>query len=290
MKNYKKANRITYKVGDISLHRWCEENGLPYSAAYSMLRCGGLSIEEMKTKLKENYYSEKELAGSMKSTAYHYAQIYPTASREKRLEIREEFTKVYSRRYGFESLWEKIVAGKFKDIDDVEVWKSVKGDPTLEVSNLGNFRRKYGNGACRKIKTFFQSRSKTYFLAVKTRNKNHAVKAAVVVAEAFVPKPSKNHVINLIDGDYKNIKASNIRWVTMSMHGMLTGYSIKSSKPVELLDDDLNVIEVFESVRQAAKELGLSYTTISDYCKDRIKKPLFDLRFAKNPDYSELRL
>jgi hypothetical protein len=41
------------------------------------------------------------------------------------------------------------------------------------------------------------------------------------VAEAFIPRPSEDHVyVEHIDGDYNNNRVSNLRWITASEHSI----------------------------------------------------------------------
>ncbi len=291
MKNYQKANHVKYMVDGRSLLRWCTEEGYPYTAAVQMLQ-RGLSTNQMKQRLKDRYYSADEIKQSIHQAAYYYAKEYPGASRERRLEIRSDFTSIYGNHRTFDSHWERVVAGNATHYltSDIEVWKKIPGDETLEVSNQGNFRKSYSTGHYRKIKTYTclkKNKSgikERQYLAVNAHGLI-ARRAARIVAEVWVPNPHQKQVVHQIDGDFMNIHPSNLKWISKTLHGMTTGYSLKRSKPVEMIDESGRVIESFESVRDAAKELNLSYQTVSDYCKNKVKKNKYQLRFVENSEF-----
>lgn len=289
MKNYCKANNVKFVVDGIPLYRWCADKGYPYTAAIQMVK-RGLSIDQMKERLKDRYYSIQEMKQSIDQAAYYYAKEYPGASRDRRLEIRSEFTSMFSSHRTFDRHWERIVSGKATHYSssDIELWKRVPGDEHLEVSNQGNFRKCDLHGHCMKIKTYVclkknkSGMRERKYLGIKSNGLN-ARRAARIVAMTWVPNPLNKPVVQQIDGDYANIHPSNLKWISLAFHGMTTGYSMKRSRPVELMNESGEVIETFQSVRDAAKELSLSYTTISDYCKNKVKKSQYQLRFSDNP-------
>lgn len=286
-----RSRNIKHIVDGIPLYRWCIEKGYPYTAAVQMIQ-RGLSITQMKQRLQDLYYSLEDLSKNILQASYYYANEYPGASRERRLEIRSEFTSIYGQHRLFESHWERIVTGitSYYSSMDYELWKRLPGDDKLEVSNQGNFRRCDIHGYCRKVKAYLclkKNKSgvrERKYLAINARG-CEARRAARIVAEVWVPNPYNKQVVHQIDGEYSNIHPSNLKWVSKAMHGMTTGYSPKRSKPVELIDTDGAVIEKFDSVRDAAKELNLTYQTISNYCKKKVKKNLYQLRFSKNVSF-----
>lgn len=288
MSDYSKANFVKYIVDGIPLLRWCTNNGYPYSAAIQMMH-RGLTIEQMKSRLNDCYYSKSDTEQSISQSAYYYAKEYPGASRERRLEIRSLFTASFENFRTYDTHWERIVSGDLTYYSslNIELWKKVLGDKILEVSNQGNFRKCNINGYCRKIKTYVCLKKNKSGVKDRMYLGVNAVgfiarRAARLVAVAWVPNPLNKEVVQQIDGDFTNIHPSNLKWISLSMHGMTTGYSIKRSKPVEMVDENGAVIEKFESVRDAAKELNISYQTVSDYCKNNVKKSRYQLRFSKN--------
>lgn len=297
--NYAHANNVKYIVDDIPLHRWCQINGYSYPAAYQMLR-RGLSIDQMRKRIVYKYIHKKNQSSSLYAIAVKLSKIYPNASRETRLRIREKimsFKDLHDE--GMLSKYlEMVVTGEVKELvsssKGSEVWLKVKDDTRYECSNHGRFRRVLKDGSMKYIRPYSKAKlnkegiKNRYFMEIKIGLRLRS--AARVIAEAHVPKPGKNYtVVHLKDkSDYTNIASNNLEWVTKVMHGVLTGGSSKTSKPVELIDSLGKTEETFDSVRQAAKELGISYTAVSDICRGHTKKPKFNLRWGNlHPDYIE---
>lgn len=72
----------------------------------------------------------------------------------------------------------------------------------------------------------------------------------------------------------------NLRLRTKQQHGKKTG-ALARSKQVELLNEKGEIIDSWSSARKAAKELYFSYQTIMDYCNQKVKKPLVNVRWAR---------
>lgn len=291
--NYRHANNVKYLVEGIPLRRWCNNNGYPYSAAVQMLK-RGVSVEDMIKRLKSNYEICSDSKLSYKTFIAKYGLEYATASRDRRLEIRsivESFCESRYKLYDATSeVFELIVTGKYNgmNLDSIqhEIWLPVPEDIRYQVSSMGNFRHILKDGSYRVIRPYVVGRKNKegiisrYYMEVKIGSRVRV--AARVVAEVHLPKPSRKHsIVHLIDSlDFQNIAITNLKWVTPWMHGHLTGHSVKTSIPVNLLDDLGNIEETFPSVREAAKELGISYTTVLEICKGRTKKPLYNLQYG----------
>jgi len=119
-------------------------------------------------------------------------------------------------------------------MDKIEVWKDVE-DPLYkdyyEISNLGRLKTKgryVTRGGKNNRYTYWKDsrivslRSGKYphlfcSLYANDRDKNKTAYIHKLVAEAFIKRPSKNHIfVTHIDGDYKNNMASNLKWITAS--------------------------------------------------------------------------
>jgi hypothetical protein len=299
--NYNQARNIKYLVEGIPLYRWCHINGYSYGAAVQMLQ-RGISIDDMVKRIKSNYVCNNNLKMDLHQFIEKYSREYQTASRERRLEIRS-LTESYckSRQKVFDTtsdVFESIVTGKyarktkreFSDNSFDEVWLPIPEDTRYQVSSKGNFRRLLKNGSYKVIRPYLKGRKNKEntinrcFMEIKIGLKVRI--AARIVAEVHLDKPSSKHtIVHLIDSsNARNIEVSNLKWVTPWMHGHLTGQSVKTSIPVHLLDDDGNIEETFSSVREAAKELNISYTSVIEICKGRKKKPLFNLMYGDTHD------
>lgn len=103
-----------------------------------------------------------------------------------------------------------------------EVWKPVDGYEELyEVSNLGRVRSlefRNGTGRHRRIRVLTPTDNGHGYMIVglcsdnQAKRKNYYVHR--LVAKAFVPNPDNLPVIDHVDHDRANNKASNLRWLT----------------------------------------------------------------------------
>lgn len=95
-----------------------------------------------------------------------------------------------------------------------------------------------------------------------------------LVADAFIPNPSKSPQVNHIDGDKQNNNASNLEWVTPlenSQHAYATGLARNlqgvAHGMTKLSEDDVICIRVWTGLNYSFSELGkifgVSATTIS---------------------------
>ena len=86
-----------------------------------------------------------------------------------------------------------------------EIWKIIESDTRYEVSNLGNIR----NTKTKRLRKL-EMNEKGY-LRVKL-DKQYRVHR--LVALAFIENPENKPEVDHIDGDKRNNKVDNLRWVT----------------------------------------------------------------------------
>ncbi|WP_143312405.1 NUMOD1 domain-containing DNA-binding protein [Candidatus Izimaplasma bacterium ZiA1] len=67
-----------------------------------------------------------------------------------------------------------------------------------------------------------------------------------------------------IDGDSRNLTVTNIKWISKSEAGKLSGH-LSRSKPVIVRKKYSKESIIYRSVRSAAKSLNVSYQTVLDY-------------------------
>ena len=166
----------------------------------------------------------------------------------------------------------------------IEIWKDAVGyERYFKVSNLGRIFSKRTN---RILKTHLL---KTGYLSFCTRlggrqSKAVSLKVHRLVATAFLDNDASYPIVNHIDGDKLNNKASNLEWVTYKDnidHAYATGLiKIKNgleNRNSKLTKDVLKYIFFSsrkyggtKSFNELAKELGISKTTINDFlCGNR---------------------
>ena len=173
-----------------------------------------------------------------------------------------------------------------------EVWKDIKGyEGFYQVSNLGRVRSFYRMSG--KANIFHKGRvvkpilgSVGYF--VVSLYKHGACKQMHVhrlVAEAFCEKPNGCNIVDHINTDVKDNRASNLRWTTIkgnvnnplsverrlsTLRGMLCGrFGAKhpKSKAVLQLNMDGTLVRKWLCASDAVRECGFDSGSITRCCK-----------------------
>ena len=94
----------------------------------------------------------------------------------------------------------------------VEEWKVIKGFENYLVSNLGRVK----NSSTERILKPGTHHKGYLFVGLSKNGKGRSEKIHRLVAKAFVKNPDNLPVVDHIDRDRKNNKASNLRWSTHS--------------------------------------------------------------------------
>jgi hypothetical protein len=88
-----------------------------------------------------------------------------------------------------------------------EIWKTVKGDNSYKVSNLGNIKSLITD------KILIQNRMKNGYMKVDI-HRNGTKYVHRLVAEAFLSKSADNLEVNHKDFDKENNELDNLEWIT----------------------------------------------------------------------------
>ena len=172
-----------------------------------------------------------------------------------------------------------------------EIWKPVKNYEELyEVSNTGRIRslnrevfyEKKGFTRIfegKELKPTFSEGSKCYKVVLYKDSKSKTFQVHYLVAEAFIPKPEGNKVVNHKDGCRTNNVYTNLEWVDGN------GTRKASNKPKSKAKIRcITTNEEFTSIRQAEKKYNCDLS--SDMSKLKIK---FRRSLGKLPDGRNLR-
>lgn len=174
-----------------------------------------------------------------------------------------------------------------------EIWKDIKGYEGLyQVSNLGNVKSLcYRNQ--KKAKNLTPQITNRGYIAVML-SKKKTMKLFLVhrlVAMAFVDNPNNYPIVNHKDENPLNNHMDNLEWCTyshnriysMNIHperrkelaNNLRKYSPRTQKgvphkyyqKVAILDDNNDIICMYENAATAAESLGLKTCNITEVCK-----------------------
>jgi len=94
----------------------------------------------------------------------------------------------------------------------------------------------------------------------------------IIVANAFIENPNNYNIINHKDGNKLNNNINNLEWVTQQMNVIhaINNQLRKNVKKVALIEND-KIIKVFNSCKEASRELNANSTSINKCCKGQLK-------------------
>lgn len=145
-----------------------------------------------------------------------------------------------------------------------ELWKDIEGyEGRYQVSNLGRVKRVTTGRilkGCKDIGGYL----------VVNLSKNGKVKTHKIhrlVAQVFIPKPENKPDVNHIDENKTNNLYSNLEWVTAkenNNHGTRTERTSHKIKATDIANGEYNI---YCSIRDCSRKLGLSQGNICQCLK-----------------------
>lgn len=147
-----------------------------------------------------------------------------------------------------------------------EVWKSFYN---YEISSYGRVKHKEKNNILKPSIT-------CGYYKVRLSNKGLVADYMVhkLVFQLFGENLDSNKVIDHIDGNKLNNNIDNLRQITPSENTLAAYYETKtnsSAKTVEQYDLNGNLLNIFPSTKEAARQLNLDSSTISKVCRGKNK-------------------
>lgn len=174
----------------------------------------------------------------------------------------------------------------------MEEWRDVKGyEGFYKVSNTGVIKsvdrliKQINNGVeivtRYKGKTISQTKDSRGYMRVHISKNGKDKYASVhrIVAEAFVPKPNNCNIVNHLDCNPSNNIYSNLEWTThkgnMEYASMLGRMHYNKNnlakaqelKKVSVIASKDGIEQVFSSIEEAKKKLGIKSRHISQACR-----------------------
>ena len=150
-------------------------------------------------------------------------------------------------------------------------WREVKEYSNYEVNQLGEIRHKKRQ----KILKPRDNNGGYQYVNFKINGKNTNFAVHRIVANAFIPNPNGYTEVNHKDYNKKNNCVNNLEWVSSSQnkqHSYLKQENKKSrGKAVNQYTKEGTFLKTFDSVSDAAKELGCCVAAISNCCLGRTK-------------------
>lgn len=151
----------------------------------------------------------------------------------------------------------------------VEVWKDVVGyEDFYSVSNLGRMWSK------RKNKELLPSTNNCGYKQTNVVD-DKTTKCMLVhraAAMAFLDNPKNLPVVNHIDENTSNNNVNNLEWCSISYNNSYNDCAkrkCKTKKKVYQYDCKGNLVNIFESTKQASRELGITNSNLVKCCKEK---------------------
>ena len=164
---------------------------------------------------------------------------------------------------------------------EVETFVKIEGFEKYEVSNLGRVR----NIKSGRILKPFPNRGGYLRHKLYGYDKKKNLPLHRIIATAFIDNPDEKPCVNHIDENKLNNDLSNLEWCTVkenNIHGTRTKRAAeKCFKKVIQLDLNDNVLNEFESMKQAEQETGVSVRRISDCCCNEKRKSAGGYKWMK---------
>ena len=146
-------------------------------------------------------------------------------------------------------------------MDEME-WRPLPDMPEFSVNAYGRICK---TDTLQELRTYTNSRGYTIVSLNKKLKRVHRL-----VAQAFLPNPEGKDMVNHKDGDTTNDCVDNLEWATSSeniKHRTQVLHESTKARPVEKWTQEDTLLQVYQSVREAERQNGLTKDSLRDYIR-----------------------
>ena len=150
----------------------------------------------------------------------------------------------------------------------IEVWKDIPGyDGRYQADKEGNIRRVFPSGKTRMMSQYHKRMTGSQRLVVKLTKDGKSKEETVlnVIARTFLGPIPEGHVPYHKNGCQTENHLNNIAYITRRELGKLTG-SASGRRSVVKIDPNGEIVDVYSSAREAARQNYLSRQAVTDRC------------------------
>ena len=157
----------------------------------------------------------------------------------------------------------------------IEVWKDIPGyGGKYQASREGQIRRVYSSGKIRLLsphqKKNMQGSKRVIVHLTDDNGKSKEVMVLGVIANLFLGACPEGCVPYHINGSQYDNNVNNIAYISRKELGRMTG-GRAGRKSVFKINANGEVVDVYSSAREAARQNYMSYQTVMDRCNGKMK-------------------
>lgn len=155
----------------------------------------------------------------------------------------------------------------------IETWKDIPGyDGRYQADKEGNIRRVFLSGKTKMMSQYHKRMSGSQRLVVKlTKDKKSKEEIVLsVIARTFLGPTPEGCVPYHKNGCQTENHLNNIAYISRRDLGKLTG-SASSRQSVVKIDQNGEIVDVYSSAREAARQNYLSRQSVTDRCNGKCK-------------------